>query len=73
MTQGNGRRTKSVCSGDCAWGLGGSSKKRCGSPVSEYVHSERDMGQVSMLFFYNTCTLVIGTVPYIDRCVVVVK
>lgn len=51
MTQGNGRRTKSVCSGDCAWGLGGSSKKRCGSPVSEYVHSERDMGQVSMLFF----------------------
>lgn len=59
-----------VCALGIVWGGWEEALRRC---VDPQCHSERDMGQVSMLFFYNSCTLVIGTVPYIDRCVVVVK
>lgn len=68
-----------VCSGDCAWGLGGRHEGdlwilsvptgvlRC---MVICLFRERTGLTLCFLFFFNSRTAILGIVPYIDRFVI---
>lgn len=68
-----------VCSGDCAWGLGGRHEEgdlwilcsqRC-SKVYEHMLIQRE-DRFGITYFFNSWTAVLGAVPYTDRFVMIV-
>lgn len=69
-----------VCSGDCAWGLGGRHEERDlwilsvpkGVPRCMSICLSRERTGLALYFFFNSWTAVLDTVPYTDRFVMTV-